>query len=156
MLYPSCPYNNSVILLILRLAVIVLGTVGLSFLNIWIAGGYLLYSIVYNVFVWPVIHCQYCYYKVKENNKLLPLEEWKKAYLDKHVACGKRWGTPNLMILWLAPIILIGISLILNFSLYALISLISFIVVLAGLGLYTRWRVCLTCAFQKECHAAFS
>lgn len=161
--YPSCPFNNSIILLVLRLGVIILGTYGISFFNIWIAGLYLLYSIVYNILIWPLIHCQHCYYKVKvpvtNNDKtemnLLPIEEWKESRLEKHVICGKKWGSPNLMILWFVPIILILISLILNFSLTAFIILISFIAVLAGLGVYTRWRVCLTCAFMEECHAAF-
>ena len=155
LLYPRCPYNDSVILFVLRVSVVVCGSIGLIFFNVWIAGVYLLYSVLFNVFIWPIVHCQHCYYKVKENNDLLPLEEWKESHLDKHVACGKRWGSPNLMILWLVPIVLIGISLFLNFSLYALISLIIFILALVGIGIYTRVKVCPTCAFMEECHASF-
>jgi hypothetical protein len=86
---------------------------------------------------------------------LLPLDEWKEFHLEKHIACGKKWGAPNLMILWLVPIILMGLSLILDFSGTVLIILVSLIAVLSALGIYTRWRVCTTCAFMEECHAAF-
>ncbi|MFX0209442.1 MAG: hypothetical protein ACFFDT_25885, partial [Candidatus Hodarchaeota archaeon] len=84
-----------------------------------------------------------------------PLDDWKETYLSKHVACGKRWGSPNLMILWLGPIVLIPISLLLNFSMIALLSLIGFIGSLAVFGIYMRKVVCPTCAFMEECHAAF-
>ncbi|MHA2105652.1 MAG: hypothetical protein ACW981_19670 [Candidatus Hodarchaeales archaeon] len=162
--YPKCPYNDSMFLLMLRLSVIVLGTIGISFFNIWVAVVYLTYSVVYNLLVWPVIHCQYCYYKVKvpKNDKdggnvieLLPLDKWKESYLQKHVDCGKKWGSPNLMILWLGPIGLIVISFFLNFSLHAILTLIAFIVTLAGIGIYTRYKICPTCAFMEECHANF-
>jgi membrane protein YdbS with pleckstrin-like domain len=162
--YPKCPYNNSIILLVLRISQIALGTVGLSVINVWVAVVYLLYSVVFNLLAWPVKHCRYCYYKVKEftvdkkNGKtsltLLPIDEWKKSYLEKHVACGKKWSK-NLFVLWLGPIVLIGISFFLDFSIFALISLISFIGVLAVTLIYTRWKVCPTCAFMEECHAAF-
>jgi hypothetical protein len=86
---------------------------------------------------------------------LLPLDEWKEFHLKKHIACGKKWGGPHLMILWFVPIILMGISLLLDFSVTVLLIIISFIAVLAGLGMYSRWRVCPTCAFMEECHEAF-
>ena len=153
------------VVLLSRIGVIALGTVGLTFFNEWIAGLYLLYSVIYNVVIWPAIHCQYCYYKVKqpvaENgnkrivNDLLPKDEWVKSYLPKHVKCGKRWGMPNLTILWFSPIILIGISLLEDFSIYAVIYLIGFIVMLAIQGIYTRYGICPNCAFVEECHAAF-
>jgi hypothetical protein len=73
----------------------------------------------------------------------------------KHVACGKKWGSPNFIILWFGPIVLIIISFFLNFSIFALISLLGFIGVLAVLGIHMRWKVCPTCAFMEECHAAF-
>jgi hypothetical protein len=114
------------------------------------------------LFVWPVIHCPHCYYKVKapriekENIvELLPVNKWKESYLKKHVDCGKKWGSPHFMILWLGPIVLIGISFFLSFSIFALISLISFIVVLAVMLIQARWKVCPTCAIMEECHAAF-
>jgi hypothetical protein len=160
--YPKCPYN-SVLLLGLRLGLIALGTVGIYFLNVWIAVMYLLYAVVF-FFAMPAKHCQYCYYKVREptldreNGKtrmeLLPIDEWKESYLKKHVDCGKKWGF-NFIILWLGPIVLIGISLFLNFSIVALLSLIGFIGSLAVMLMYMRWKVCPTCAIMDECHAAF-
>ncbi|MHA1978924.1 MAG: hypothetical protein ACW98I_18620 [Candidatus Hodarchaeales archaeon] len=165
LLYPKCPYNNSVLVLVLRLSLIALGTVGLIFFNVWIAVVYLAYSIVWNLLAWPIKHCQYCYYKVKAPPKidektgkrvaeLLPLDVWKESYLHKHVECGKKWSK-NLFVLWLLPIVLIPISFLFDFSLFAFIILISFIVVLAGSLGYTRWKICPTCAFMEECHASF-
>ena len=164
MFYPKCPYNDSIIVLILRLSLIALGTAGLMFFHFSVAVVYLVYTIAFNLLVWPIKHCQYCYYKVKENTvdiktgratpRLLPVDEWNKTFLQKHVACAKKWFFHS-YILWLGPIILIGISLLLNFSLFALISLIGFIGVLAVKLLYVRWKVCPTCAFMDECHAAF-
>ncbi|MFX0181906.1 MAG: hypothetical protein ACFE95_02390 [Candidatus Hodarchaeota archaeon] len=165
LLYPKCPYNDSVVVLVSRLSVIALGTIGLSFLNVWASVVYLVYSIVFNLLVWPIIHCQYCYYKVKETTvdkvsgksvqNPLPLDEWKETYLPKHVECGKKWGSPNLMILWLGPIVLITISFFISFSLYALLLLVGFIILLAVQLIYIRKKVCPTCVFMEECHAAF-
>jgi hypothetical protein len=162
--YPKCPYNNSVIVLVLRLSLIALGTVGVTFFNLWAAVVYLIYSVWFNLLVWPIKHCQYCYYKVKEaavdgktgktTLTLLPVDEWKETYLDKHVDCTKKWFFHS-YILWLGPIILIPISFLWNFSPFALISLVGFIGVLAGTLLYVRFRVCPTCAFMEECHEAF-
>ncbi|MFX0209375.1 MAG: hypothetical protein ACFFDT_25550, partial [Candidatus Hodarchaeota archaeon] len=56
LLYPKCPYNDSVIILVTRLGVIALGTIGLSFLNIWVGILYLVYSVVFNVLIWPIKH----------------------------------------------------------------------------------------------------
>ncbi|MHA2203349.1 MAG: hypothetical protein ACW991_06645 [Candidatus Hodarchaeales archaeon] len=164
LLYPKCPYNNSVIVLVLRLGLIALGTFGISFFNVWVAVVYLIYSVWFNLFVWPIKHCRNCYYKIKEATvdektgkttlTLLSVDEWKETYLEKHVACGKKWFWHS-YILWLGPIVLIPISFLWNFSVFALISLIGFIAVLAGTLLYVRFRVCPSCAFMDECHAAF-
>ena len=162
--YPKCPYDDSVLVLVLRLSLVALGTVGLRFFHPWVAVVYLIYSAAFNLLVWPIKHCQYCYYKVRETTvdrktgkatlTLLPVDEWSETFLQKHVACAKKWFFHS-YILWLAPIVLIGISLLLSFSLFALISLIGFIGVLAVKLLYVRWKVCPTCAFMDECHAAF-
>jgi hypothetical protein len=143
---------------------IAFGTVGLSFFNVWVVVVYLLYSAWFNLFIWPVKHCQNCYYKVKEaivdektgktNLMLLSVDKWKETYLEKHVACGKRYFFHS-YILWLGPIVFIPISCFLDFSGFAVISLIGFIAVLAGTLLYVRFRVCPTCAIMDECHAAF-
>jgi hypothetical protein len=164
LVYPQCPYNNSVLLLVLRVGLIVLGTVGIRYLHVWIAAVYLVYSVAFFFVAMPVKHCQYCYYKVREpagerekgktRMKLLPVDTWKESYLQKHVDCGKKWGF-NFAILWVGPIVLIGISLFLNFSVSALLFLIGFIGVLAVMVVYVRWRVCPTCAIMDECHAAF-
>ena len=162
--YPKCPYNNSVLVSVLRLGLIALGTVGISFFNIWVTVVYVVYSAAFNLLALPIKHCQYCYYEVKEPKvdwetgkatlTLLPVDEWNETFLQKHVACAKKWFFHS-YILWLGPIVLIDMSLLLNFSLFALISLIGFIGVLAGKLLYVRWKVCPTCAFMDECHAAF-
>ncbi|MBY8985403.1 MAG: hypothetical protein KGD65_10065 [Candidatus Lokiarchaeota archaeon] len=112
----------------------------------------------------PVVHCQYCYYKIKDTTvdnttgkpiaKLMPKEQWKETCLQKHVDCGKKWGN-NFFIVWFFPIILIIISFFLNFSIVALISLIGFIVVLAVMLIHVKLKVCPTCAIVDECHAAF-
>jgi hypothetical protein len=86
--------------------------------------------------------------------RLLPLDRWKESCLNKHVDCGKRWGF-NFYILWFLPIVLMIISFFLNFSIYALMSLIGFIIVLTVMLIHMRWTVCPTCAIVKECHAAF-
>ena len=162
--YPKCPYNDSVLQLVLKLSLMAFGTVGLTFLNRWIAVVYLLYFIVFFFVAMPVKHCQYCYYKVKEPTidkkegktimKLLPVDTWKESYLQKHVDCGKKWGF-NFFILWLGPPVLIGISLFLNFSIGALISLLGFIGVLTVMIIYMKKKVCPTCAIMEECHTSF-
>ena len=150
----KCPFNNSVLQVVLRLALMVIGTVGLYFLNVWVAVVYLIYYVAFFFLAMPLKHCQYCYYKVKETTidkngktivKLLPKDEWKESYLKKHVDCGKKWGF-NFFILWFLPIFLIGISFFLSFSIFALISLIGFIVVLAVMLIHMKWKVCPTCA----------
>jgi len=160
----KCPYNKPVLQWVLRLGMMVLGTVGLIFLNIWVAVVYLIYYAVFFFWAMPVKHCQYCYYMVKENTidkktvktnvKLLPIDKWKGSYINKHVACGKKWGI-NFIILWFLPIVLISISFFLSFSIFALISLIGFIVMLAVMFIHMKWKVCPTCVIMDECHAAF-
>ena len=160
----KCPFNHSVFQVVLRLGLMVLGTVGLYFLNIWVAVVYLVYYAVFFFLAMPLKHCQYCYYKVKETTvdektgnkirKLLSKEEWKECCLEKHVDYAKKWGF-NFFILWVFPIVLIIISFFLNFSIYALLSLIGFIVVLAVSLVHMRWKVCPSCAIVEECHSAF-
>ena len=160
----KCPFNRPVLQKVLRLCLMALGTAGLYFLNIWVSVVYLIYFVVFFFWAMPVKHCQYCYYKVKETTidkengkpivKLLPKDKWKESYLNKHVACGKKWGF-NFFILWFLPIVLIGISLFLSFSIFALIALIGFIVVLATMLIHMKWKVCPTCAIVDECHASF-
>lgn len=125
---------------------------------------YIIYSVTFYFLAMPLWHCKYCYYKTKENPldknkgksivKLMPADKWKESYLTKHVACGKKWRA-NFSLIWLAPIVLIVISFFLSFSKYALISLISFIVVLVVQFLYMKKKICKKCATVEECHSAF-
>ena len=138
------------------------GTLGLIFLNVWIALVYLIYSIVFNFLIMPLVMCKYCYYKLKEttidNGKTvrekLPLDQWKESYLEKFVGCAKKWSF-NFFIIWFFPIIGIVISFFLSFSIFALLSLISLIVVLAVMMNYTQRKDCSRCAIRNECHSSF-
>lgn len=162
--FPKCPFNNSVLQWVLRLGLLALGTVGLTFLNLWVAVAYFTYFVVFFFLAMPLKHCQYCYFSVKEPTtdrnkgntvvKLLPIDKWKESHLKKHVDYGKKWWF-NFVILWFGPIVLIGISLFLSFSIFALMSLIGFIVVLAVMLIHMRWKVCPTCAIVDECHTSF-
>jgi len=159
--FPKCPFYSSVVMVVLTIALIAFGTIGIYFLNFWAAVIYLLYSTIYYFLAMPLWHCQYCYYKVKETTKdettvekLVPLDQWKEAHLEKHVVCAKKWGY-NFFIIWLIPIVLIVISFILNFSIFAVISLIGFLAMLGGILVYTRRKVCTKCAIMEECHASF-
>jgi hypothetical protein len=162
-IFPKCPFYKPVPLLII-LVLIALGTVGIYFLNLWAAVAYLIYSILWYFLVMPIVHCQYCYYKVKETTidrekgktieKLLSVDKWRVSYLTKHVELGPK-VTVFMSIVWLLPIILIVISFFLNFSIFALISLISFTIVLVENFYYMLRKVCTTCAIEEECHSSF-
>ena len=164
LLWLKCPYNKSILNWFFRLALMVLGTVGLLFFNLWVAVVYLIYFVGFNFWAMPVKHCQYCYYMVKESTtdketgktivKLLPMDKWKESCLKEHVACGKKWGF-NFFLTWLIPIVLISISFFFNFSLLALISLIGFIIVLAIMLYYTKKKICPKCAIVDDCHSSF-
>ena len=160
----ECPPTKSVLQLVFRFGLMAFGTVGLIFLNLWVSLGYLIYSLGFYVLAYPLKSCQYWYYKVKETTidrkkgktigKLLPIDKWSESYLQKHVDCGKTWGL-NFFILWLIPIVLIGISFFLSFSRFALISLIGFIVVLVVMAIHMKRKICPTCAIVDECHTSF-
>ena len=146
----KCPFNTSVLQVVLRLALMVLGTVGLIFLNVWVAIGYLIYYVAFFFLAMPLKHCQYCYYKVKETT----LDKWRESYLEKWVGQGKKVRV-FMGIIWLLPIVSIIISFFLNFSIFTLISLIGCIVVLVGNVIYMKRKVCTTCAIKDECHSSF-
>lgn len=160
----KCPYNKSFVIQASRIVVILLGSLGICFLSVWLAILYIIYSLVFNYVVWPVIHCQHCYYKMtktsrdKESDKsikvFLAVNEWKESYLDKHVACGKKYGK-NLFILWFGPIVLIIISFFINFNLIALMSLIGIVASLGGMGYFMTKVVCEKCAIKEECFSSF-
>jgi disulfide bond formation protein DsbB len=148
-IYPKCPYNR-LELTVMRVALVALSTVGLYFLNLYVAVVFMIYSVVYYFWAMPIKHCRFCYYQLRN----ISLDEWRESFLDKHVACGKKWS-PHFGILWFVPIILIGISLFLNFSTIALLSLIGFIAVLVVMGVHMRRSVCPSCAIVDDCHSAF-
>ncbi|MCP4763011.1 MAG: hypothetical protein GY870_14630 [archaeon] len=162
-IYPNCPFYKPVPLL-LHAILVAIGTVGISFLNFWVAVGYLIYSILWYLLIMPTMHCKYCYFKTREttsdNNtgktieKLLPKEQWVDSCLQKHVECGKKFGF-NFFISFFLPIILVIISFFLSFSVFAIIALIGFIGMLAATLGYVRYIVCPTCPIKDECHAAF-
>ena len=162
-IFPKCPFYRPLRLLII-LAMIALGTWGIHYLNLWAAVAYLIYSILFFFLALPLTICKYCYYKVKETTidnekgktieKTLSLDKWRESYLNKWVGQGKK--VQVLMgIIWLLPIVLIFLSFFLNFSIFALISLIGCIVVLAGNASYMKRKVCTTCAIKEECHSSF-
>ena len=160
----KCPFYKSGFQWVLRLVLMGLGTVGLYFFNLWVAVAYLIYSVLFNFLLFPTMHCQYCYYAVKKTTtdsttgktieKLLSKEQWKESCLEKHVECGKKWSK-GFYILWFVPIILIIVSFFFSFSIFALLSLIGFISVLAGMLYYTRMKICPRCVIMEECHSSF-
>ena len=162
-IFPKCPFYNSVQTILIILALIALGTVGIYFLNLWAAVGYLVYSILFYFLAMPLTICKYCYYKVKETKKdretgktiekLLSIDKWRESHLKKHV--GQKNWTGLMTIVWFAPIVLTVISFFLNFSTFALISLIGFIVVLVGNIFYMLKKKCPKCAIREECHSSF-
>jgi len=162
-IFPKCPLYKPVPVLII-LILIALGTMGICFLNLWVAVGFLIYSLLFYFLIMPTAHCKYCYFKVKEatndtklgkpTEKLLPLDKWRESCLPKHVARGKKVSI-LMFIIWFLPIVLIPISFFLNFSLIAFLSLVGFIAVLAGNYFYMKRKVCKNCAIQEECHSSF-
>jgi len=160
-IFPKCPFYKSLQAILIILVLIALGTIGIYFLYLWAALGYLIYSVVFYFLIMPLKMCKYCYFKVKETTrdkgetieKLLPLDKWRESHLNKHV--GQKNWVVFMIIVWFLPIILIVISFYVNFSVYALISLIGFIAVLVGNYFYMLRVKCPKCAIKDECHSSF-
>ena len=163
-IYPRCPFYKSVQAVLIILILIALGTWGIYYLNLWAAVMYLMFSILWYFLVMPFTLCKYCFYKAKETTKdietgktiekLMSLDKWREINgIEKHV--GQKNWTYCMSIIWLLPIVLIAISFFINFSVFALISLIGFIVVLVGNYYYMLRVKCPSCAIQKECHSSF-
>jgi hypothetical protein len=161
-IFPKCPFYKPLPLLIV-IVLVSLGTVGISFLNYWAAVGYAVFSLVFYFLVMPFTTCKFCYFKVTESEvdeetgktteKLLSVEQWSKSHLHLHVS-QKGWAFV-MAIIWFAPIVLIGISFFLNFSIYALLSLIGFLGMLVGNYFYMLRIKCPTCPIQEQCHSSF-
>ena len=143
---------------------IAIGTWRIQYLNVWAAVAYLIYSILFFFLALPLTFCKNCYYKVKgttideekrkTSEKLLSIDQWRESYLKKWVGQGKKVQV-FMGIIWLLPIVIILISFFLNFSIFALISLIGCIVVLGLNVIYMKRQVCTTCAIKEECHSSF-
>jgi len=161
-IFPKCPFYKPVPVLII-LALIALGTWGISYLNLWAAIGYLIYSILFYFLAMPFTMCKYCYFRVKETTidkekgkpieKLLSVDQWSESHLHKHV--GQKHWTWLMAIIWFLPIVLIVISFFRDFSIFALISLLGFIVVVVGNYFYMLRVKCPTCPIKEECHSSF-
>ena len=161
-IFPKCPFYKPVPLLIV-IAMIALGTAGIYFLNYWAAVGYAIFSLVFYFLVMPFTTCKFCYFKVTESQqdedtgktseKLLSVDQWSKSHLHLHV--GQKGWAFFMAIIWFLPIVLVGVSFFLNFSIYALLSLIGFLGILIGNYYYMLRIKCPTCPIQEECHSSF-
>jgi len=162
-IFPKCPFFGSATALSIIVVLIALGTIGISYLNYWAAMGYLLYSLVFYFLVMPLTMCKYCYFKITESTpndekgenieKLLSVDQWSRSFLHMHV--GQKGWTYAMTIVWLAPIFLIGASLFLNFSLFALTALIGFVIVLVGNFFFMVRIKCPTCPIKEQCYSSF-
>jgi hypothetical protein len=145
------------------LVLIALGTWGIYYLNLWVSVGYLGYSLLFYFLVMPLTMCKFCYFKITEtttdeekgtsSENLLSVDQWSKSHLHLHV--GQKGWAGAMAIVWLSPLVLIGASLFLNFSLFAVIALIGFVAVLAGNYQYMVRIKCPTCPIQEQCHSSF-
>jgi len=64
-IFPKCPFYKPIPVLII-IAFIALGTWGIFYLNLWVALAYSIYSVLWYFLFMPVVHCQHCYFKVKD------------------------------------------------------------------------------------------
>lgn len=161
-IFPKCPFWKPLPVLII-LILISLGTAGIYYLNIWVAVGYLIYSLLFYFLVMPFTMCRYCYFKVletttdeetgKTTQKLMTVDRWAKSHLHMHVG-QKNWSFA-MAIVWLSPFVLVGLSFFMNFSIFALLSLIGFTAVLVGNFYYMLRVKCPSCPIQEECHSSF-
>ena len=156
-IFPKCPFYRPVRLLII-LAMIVVGSWGISFLNTWAAVVYSVYSVLVFFLVLPLTICKLCYYKTKKPaqncEKLLSVNKWRELHLKNWVSKGEKVRV-LMGIIWLLPMVLIFISFFINFSLFGVLSLIGCIAVLGGNVIYMNQKVCPTCAINDECHSSF-
>jgi membrane protein YdbS with pleckstrin-like domain len=161
-IYPRCPFYKPVPVLII-LVLIALGTWGITYLNLWAAVAYFIYSILFYFLAMPFTLCKHCYFKVKETTidgitgkpieKLLPVDKWAESGLQMHV--GQKNWVIFMFIIWFLPIVLTVISFFVNFSIFALIALIGFIAVVVGNYFYMLRVKCPTCPIREECHSSF-
>ena len=161
-IFPKCPFYKPVPVLII-LVLIALGTAGVYYLNYWVAVVYLIYSFLFYFLIMPLTMCKYCYFKVKETTtdnetgktteKLLSVDGWAKSHLRLHV--GQKGWSFALAIVWLSPFVLVGLSFLTSFSIFAVLSLIGFTIVVVGNFYYMLRVKCPSCPIQEECHSSF-
>ena len=151
-IFPKCPFYRPVRLLII-LAMIAIGTWGISFLNVWAAGSYFVYTIFVFFLILPLTICKYCFYKRKKSIQS-SVDNWREVCLKEWMSKGKMVRI-FIGIIWLLPMVLTFISFFFNFSFFAIISLIGCIAVLGANVIYMNQRVCPTCAINNECHSSF-
>ena len=149
---PNCPFYKPIRFSIV-FAMIIIGSWGISFLNIYASVSYFIYSILVFFLILPLTICKYCYYKTKKRIQF-SVDKWMELYLKKWISQGKIVRI-FMGIIWLLPVVLIFISFFLNFSFFAIISLIGCIAVLGGNVIYMNHRVCSTCTIKDECHSSF-
>ena len=114
---------------------------------------YFIYSILIFFLILPLTICKYCFYKTKKSIQF-SVDKWRELYLKNWISKGKMVRI-FMGIIWLLPMVLIFISFFLNFSFFAIISLIGCIAVLGGNVIYMNNRVCPTCDINDECHSSF-
>ena len=90
---------------------------------------------------------------LKTIEKLLSVDKWSESHLHKHV--GQKNWVVLMVIIWFLPIVLIVISFFMDFSLFAVISLIGFTAVLVGNVFYMLRVKCPKCPIREECHSSF-
>ena len=149
---PKCPFYRPVRLLII-LAMITLGTWGISFLKIWASVSYFIYSILVFGLILPLTICKFCFYKTKMSIQF-SINKWRELYLNKWVSQGKIVRI-FMGIIWLLPMVLIFISFFLNFSIYAVIALIGLVAMVVGNYLFMVRVKCPKCPIREECHSSF-
>ncbi len=149
---PKCPFYRPVRLLII-LAMLVIGTLGISFLNIWVSISYLIYSILIFGLILPLTICKFCFYKTKKTIQF-SVNKWRQLYLKKWISQGKIMRI-LMGIIWLLPMVLIIISFLVKFSFFGALSLIGCIAVLGVNVIYMNNRVCSKCAIKDDCHSSF-
>lgn len=160
-IYPRCPFYESITAVLFILALISLGTLGIYFLNSWVALVFFVYSILWYFLVMPFTLCKCCYFRQKQTTtdeitgktieRLMSIEKWKEINgIEKH-AGQKNWSY-CMTVIWLLPVVLILISFFTNFSFIALAALAGFICVLVGNYYYMLRKKCPACAIREECH----
>ncbi|MHA1911153.1 MAG: hypothetical protein ACTSYA_05595 [Candidatus Kariarchaeaceae archaeon] len=142
----KCPLHTNLFQTVLNLLMAAFGSIGLYYLNLWLAISYLIFFVLFFHVIMPVKACQYCFFHIEG----LTLDQWKEEYLALHEANWKKYGL-GLFVIWLIPIIGISISFFIEFEIIALVALIAFLVVLIILQVNMRKNLCPDCEMLPYC-----